>query len=146
MPLTRTPHWDTRGYHQFLLTNHRSPFVWGQHDCCTFAANAIQSFTNVDIATDFRGKYTDEASAFALIKTITGGTTVADALAYCANKHDLIEHPHALQAKRGDLVAINNVGTLIAGLVHLNGRHVVTVNENGLVRLPITAVVRSWGV
>lgn len=146
MPLTRTPHWDTREYHQFLLANHKTPFKFGTFDCCLFPANAIQAFTGTDIADSFRGKYTDEKSAFSLIKTITGGTTVADALAYCANKHGLVEHPHPLLAKRGDLVAINNAGTLIAGLVHLNGRHVVTVNENGLVRLPITTVTRSWGV
>jgi hypothetical protein len=49
-------------------------------------------------------------------------------------------------AKRGDLVIIDNAGTLIAGVVHLNGRHVVSVSETGLVRLPITNVVRAWSL
>ena len=49
-------------------------------------------------------------------------------------------------AKRGDLVVIQNGTTFIAGVVHLNGRHVVSMSEKGLVRLPITKVVRSWGV
>jgi hypothetical protein len=111
-----------------------------------YPANAIQSFTGVDIAEDFRGKYHDEASAFALIKTITGGTTVADAAAYCANKHGLHEYAYPLMARRGDLVVIKNGDTLIAGVVHLNGRHVISVSQTGLVRLPITSVVRAWSV
>ncbi len=34
----------------------------------------------------------------------------------------------------------------IAGIVHLNGRHIVTVAEGGLVRLPITKVQRAWAI
>jgi hypothetical protein len=146
MPLTRTPHWAEREFHSYLLAAKDKPFVWGQHDCCTAAANAIESFTGVDLAADFRGKYDDEASAFGLIKSVTGGTTVADAAAYCASKHGLVERPKPLFAQRGDLVVIDNAGTLIAGVVHLNGRHVVSVSEHGLVRLPITRVTRSWAV
>jgi hypothetical protein len=146
MPLKRTPHWATREFHDYLLAAKDRPFEWGQHDCCLSAANAIQSFTGVDLASDFRGLYTDEASAFALINTVTGGTTVADAAAYCANKHGLVERPKPLFAQRGDLVVIANGDTLIAGVVHLSGRHVVSVNDGGMVRLPISKVTRSWAV
>jgi len=146
MPLQKHEHWDTESFHDFLLAHATSPFIWGQNDCCLFAANAIESFTGTDIADDFRGKYTNHDSAFALIETLTGGTTVADAAAHCAAKHGLVEHQYPLMAKRGDLVVIANGDTLIAGVTHLNGRHVVTVTESGLVRLPITKVVRSWAV
>jgi hypothetical protein len=144
--MKRTQHWDTQEYNTHIKEHAIDAFGWGVNDCCMFPANAIQAFTGVDIASDFRGKYSDEASAFALIKTITGGTTVADAAAYCANKHGLIEYQHPLMAKRGDLVVIQNGDTLIAGIVHLNGRHVISVSQSGLVRLPITSIVRSWSV
>src|SRR3984885_8915801 len=120
MPLKRHKHWDTRMFHQFLLDSATTPFEWGTHDCCLYAANAIQSFTGIDLADDFRGKYADQLSAFRLVSSLTGGTTVADAAAYCANKHGLAEHTHPLMAKRGDLVVIDIDGTLIAGVVHLN--------------------------
>jgi hypothetical protein len=146
MPLTRTPHWATREFHTFLIERAHTLFAWGLNDCCMFASNAIQSFTGTCIADDFRGKYDSEESAFALIHEVTGGVTVADAAAYCATKHGLVEYTHPLMAKRGDLVVIGNGSTLIAGVVHLNGRHVVTVTEDGLVRLPISKITRSWSV
>jgi hypothetical protein len=130
----------------FLKQAKSTPFKWGSNDCCLFAANAVLAITGTDLADDFRGKYTDEASAFALIKTVTGGTTVADAAAYCAKKHNLTEYAHPLMAKRGDLVVISNAGNLIAGVVHLNGREVVSVNDQGMVRLPITSITRSWSI
>lgn len=146
MALKRTEHWATRELHQFLLARAQNPFVWGINDCCLFPADAIHAFTGVDLADDFRGKYHDEASAFALIKTVTGGTTAADAAAYCAAKHGLAEWKSPLLARRGDLVVLKNGSTLIAGIVHLNGRHVVTVGETGLLRLSIRAVTRAWAV
>ncbi|MGC1781755.1 MAG: hypothetical protein WA708_04490 [Acidobacteriaceae bacterium] len=146
MPLKRTEHWATREYHKFLLARAKTPFAWGTNDCCLFPADAIEAFTGVDLASDFRGKYHDEASAFALIKSVANGTTVADAAAYCAAKHGLAERKYPLMAQRGDLVTIENAGSLIAGIVHLNGRHVVSVGASGLLRMPITNVKRAWAV
>jgi hypothetical protein len=160
--ITRQPHWDTRGLHAFLLARATAPFVWGANDCALFAADAIEAMTGVDIAADFRGsdgrgKYHDEASAFALIHSVTGGTTVADAAAHCAAQHGLVEWllPHSpgtvpvpgpLLARRGDLVVLPDAGRLIAGVVHPNGRDVAVVGEAGLKRIPVTTVTRAWHV
>ncbi|HEV2463539.1 MAG TPA: hypothetical protein VGT04_07030 [Acidobacteriaceae bacterium] len=146
MPLTRTPHWATREFHQFLVARAREPFAWGKNDCCLFVADAIQSFTGVDLADDFRGKYSDEASAFALIKSVTGGSTVADAALHCAKTHGLHEWEHPLQAQRGDLVIVQNAGQIISGIVHLNGRTVAVVGPAGLKLIPIGNIARSWHV
>ncbi|HLH35992.1 MAG TPA: hypothetical protein VKX41_15070 [Alloacidobacterium sp.] len=144
--LTRKKHWDTRAFHDFLMSRAATPFQWGVHDCALFAADGIQAITDVDIAADFRGKYTDEAGAFAAIKSIAGGATVADAAAYCMHKRGIPELQHPLMAQRGDLVVVNESGRLIAGLVHLSGRHIVVAGEDGLKRLPITSIVRAWHV
>jgi hypothetical protein len=146
MPLKRTEHWATRELNQFLTTNVNAPFVWGVFDCCLMPADAIKAMTGIDIADDFRGKYKDQASAFALIKSVTGGTTVADAAAHCASKHGLKEWSHPLLAKRGDLVVLRDAAELIAGIVHLNGRHAISVGPSGLKRIPLTAVTRAWTV
>lgn len=146
MAIQRRQNWDTQHFHQFLLDHANKPFAWGSHDCALFAANAVEAITGVDIAADFRGKYTTQLGALRTISKITDGSTVTDAVAHCAEKHGLVEHVHPLMAKRGDLVIIDNAGTLIAGVVHLNGRHVVSASETGLVRLPITNIVRAWSL
>lgn len=151
MPLTRTPHWATREFHDFLVARANTPFAWGTNDCCLFPADAIQAFTGVDLAADFRGKYSTEWGALALIKTVTGGSTVEDAAAYCARKHGLVEwvrggRPAPLFAQRGDLVVLNDDGNLIAGVVHLKGTHAVTVGAEGLKLLSIRAIKRAWKV
>lgn len=146
MPLTRTDHWATREFHDFLMSRHKMPFAWGTNDCCMFVADAIKSFTGVDIADDFRDRYTDAASAFQTIKSVTGGTTVADAAAHCASKHGLQELSSPLLAQRGDLVLVQEGSELIAGIVHLSGRHIAVVGEEGLKRKPITEAKRAWRV
>jgi hypothetical protein len=145
MSLKRQKFWETRGFHKFLLSRAQAPFAWGTNDCALFAADGIQAITGVDIASDFRGKYTDEASAFALIKTVCSGATVADAAVYCAGKHNFAEWKYPLMARRGDLVVFTApTGALVAGLVHLSGRHIVAVGEGGLYRFPISKVLRAW--
>jgi cell wall-associated NlpC family hydrolase len=100
----------------------------------------------VDIAADFRGTYTDLASSRAAIKKIANGTTVADAAAHCAAKHGLNELVHPLMAQRGDLVVAQDGDNLIAGVVHLNGRHVAVAGAKGLQRLSIRSIQRAWRV
>lgn len=138
-------HWATRAYHEFLRERARAPFAWGENDCALFAADGVRAITGVDIAADFRGKYSDEKGALALIKQLTGGSTVADAAAWCAQKHGLTEWKHPKCAQRGDLVVFEAAGSaLVAGLVHLNGAHLVAVGEAGLFRFPISKVLRAW--
>jgi hypothetical protein len=147
----RADHWATRAFHDFLLARANAPFAWGSHDCALFAADGVLAITGIDIAADFRGKYTDETTAFEAIKTVCGGETVEDAAAWCAAKHNMPEWPHRLQARRGDLVVLEDPDVpgqvrLIAGLVHLSGRHIVAAGELGLKRIPIEQIKRSWHV
>src|SRR5579885_53129 len=123
--------WDTRLFHDFLMARANTPFQWGANDCALFAADGIESITGVDIAADFRGKYTDEESAYAAVKSICGGSTVADAAAWCAQKFGIAELQHPLMAQRGDLAVVNHAGRLMAGLVHLSGRHIVIPGDQG---------------
>jgi hypothetical protein len=152
MALKKHDHWHTRAFDTFLRERAEMPFAWGSNDCALFAADAILANTGTDIAADFRGKYTTQLGALRTIQEVTGGTSVADAAAYCAVKHGLTEHIHPLMAQRGDLVVIDNGGNLIAGVIHLNGMHAISVSETGLVRLPIADlngkpnIVRAWSI
>jgi hypothetical protein len=144
--LTRLQHSHTRAYNEFLLDRARVPFVWGSTDCALFAADGILAQTGIDIAAEFRGRYHDQSGAFAAIKEITGGTTVADAAAWCAAKFGMEEWTYPLMARRGDLVTLDDGGNEVAGLVHLNGRDIAVVGDKGLHRLPIASVKRAWRV
>lgn len=146
MALTRLPKWDTELLPAFLYDRKDQAFKWGVNDCSLFAADAVQAITGTDIASDFRRGYTDHATSLAVIQSVSGGSTVADAAAYCAAKHNMPEYTFPLMAQRGDLVAADNDGQLIAGVVHGDGRHVVTVGESGLMYLPITQIKRAWKV
>jgi len=71
----RSKHWATRAYHQFLVNARSLPFAWGSHDCALFSANGIEAMTGVDIASEFRGIYTDETSAKVAIEKVTNWPT-----------------------------------------------------------------------
>jgi len=146
--MKRIEHWATRGFHAFLKSRANTPFEWGKHDCALFAADGIEAITGVDIAADFRGKYSDEASAAEAVKSIAGGATVADAAAWCAAKHGLAEWAHPLKAQRGDLVIYEDptTGSQVSGLVHLSGRHIVAAGPKGLIRISVSKVLRAWHV
>ena len=143
--MIRKPEWQEL-LHSFLVANVKQPFAWGTWDCALFSANAIQSFTGVDLAADFRGKYTDEAGAMATIKTVTGGITVEDAAVYAAKQHGLVEWKTALFAQRGDLVLYQGSEGLAAGIVHFNGIHCLFVTPTGLHKIPLRQCKRAWKV
>jgi hypothetical protein len=147
MPLGKREHYLTEHLPEFIASRLHAPFAWGSNDCALFAADAVEAITGVDIAEDFRGKYTTKLGAIKAIKEITGGSTVEDAAVYCAEKHGLKEHEYPLLAKRGDLVIVrNNLGEKVAGIVGLNGRHVYVPGDDGLVQFSILDVIRSWSV
>src|SRR5579864_5172264 len=123
--LTRVAHWDTRALYNFLRERAREPFAWGKNDCALFVADAVEAMTGVDIAAEFRGLYQSEEEAFALIRTVTGGEGIEAAAAWCAARHNLEEFAYPLGARRGDLVTLEDAGRVIAGLVDLNGRHIL---------------------
>lgn len=147
MGLQRTPHWARRELHAFLLARADEPFAWGKNDCCLFPADAILAMTGVDLAKDFRDKYSDAAGAMRLIAGVTGGKSVGDAAAWCAAQQGLVELEHPRCAQRGDLVTmLNGDGDEMAGIVGLSGRHLVTVGQPGLVTFSIEKVKRAWRV
>lgn len=145
--MTKREHYLEVHLHDFLLERQNVPFAWGVNDCAFFAADAIRAMTGTDIADDFRDKYNTEVGALRAIKKVTGGSSIADAAAYCAGKHGLIEHKYPLMAKRGDLVLVKNRdGDEIAGIVSLDGRYVVSPGDEGLVKFSIIEVTRAWSL
>ena len=141
--LSRSLTWDTKEFHTFLLERALRAFAWGRNCCATFAADGVLAMTGTDIMADLRG-YTNPDEAFRKIKAVTGGTSLEAAVEYCTKQYGLTERQHTLLAQRGDLVLYSDGSSLIAGLVHLNGRDVVSPGEKGLLRNPLTCIKRVW--
>ena len=95
--------WPSR-LNKYIIDAQKLPFVWGESDCCTFAAGAVIAILEdgTDYMEEFRGKYTTEKEAFKALKEFGGGT-LAEVL---TNKFG--EPITAAHAQRGDVVIYDN--------------------------------------
>jgi hypothetical protein len=144
--ILRKQNWQTL-LHAFLEARKRAPFAWGSNDCALFAADAVHAMTGVDLGADFRGKYSTQAEAEALMKT-TCGTADALALAvYLCAAAQFRPWPHVNFAQRGDVIVLKNPdGSHSLGVVGLNGVHALFVTEGGLRRMRTIDCVAAWKV
>lgn len=143
--MQRLPHW-AEALHNYLIANAKTLFSWGSFDCALFTAGAIEAVTGTDVATDFKGKYTDEAGAIATIKSVTSGSTVEDAAVYVAKKYELTELKFVLCAQRGDMVVFDGDEGVAVGIVHLNGTECLFVTAKGINKIPLKQIRRAWRV
>jgi hypothetical protein len=143
--LTRHGNWQSL-LQKHLESRRNEPFAWGTNDCSIFVADAILAHTGVDIAAEFRGKYTDAASAKEVIHTITGGFTVEDAAVFVAKQHGMKELPSVLYAQRGDMVILDTELGPAVGIVHLSGQHAIFTAQDGLHKVAVSKTRRAWRV
>ncbi len=58
----RYPDWPVR-LNEYIIQAEKKEFELGTHDCCTFAAGAIEAMTGEDPMPEFRDQYDDWQSA-----------------------------------------------------------------------------------
>ena len=116
-----------------------SPFIWGENDCCLFAADCVEIMTGIDLAGDYRN-YKTKAEALRLLKKYGGVAGIAEAI---AKQHSILEI-QPLNAQRGDvcLFDIGRGDTL--GVVA--GEHIFAPGPDGLVGFPLEQAVRAWRI
>ena len=73
------------------------PFAWGQHDCCTFTAGAVEAMTGVDPMPEFRGRYATAIGSARALRRFGHGTLAAT----LDTKFEGVSHS---LAHRGDIV------------------------------------------
>lgn len=73
------------------------PFEWGKYDCCLFAADVVKEMTGEDYAEPFRGKYTTEEGARALLDEKGGLVEYIDSV---------LPRKDVNFAQRGDVVLV----------------------------------------
>lgn len=124
---TRLDDWPER-LRDVLATADR-PFVWGEWDCCLFAATAVKAMTGEDFAAGF--EYTDKVSALRLLKDNGGVAGIASKF--------LAEKSVAL-ASRGDVVESDDA------LGICDGQWAFFLTETGLTKRATLDCVRAWAV
>lgn len=137
MMLPRVDHWE-RLLAAAIDTARAKPFVWGVHDCPTFAFETrMILICGEDVAALWRGRYT----------TAIGGERVMRRLGW-ASLEDMGRallgepRPSVLLAKRGDIV-LADTGL---GFGVCTGAQAVGVAPEGLVTVPLTSCRLAWPI
>lgn len=134
-PALAAPDAARQRFDALILERTGTPFAWGRHDCCLWAADCVLAITGTDPAADVRGTYADAAGAAAVLAGI-GGIETAGARAG--------EQIAPMFATWGDV-----------GLVVSDGRNTLAVcagagwlapAADGLALLPFNAAMTAWRV
>jgi len=122
-------------------------FRWGTFDCALAVCDGIKAITGFDPGANYRGKYSSEPEARALI----GSDLSSFAAQVCA----IAGFPEWLKnaiaspafARRGDVVLIevrDPAGAL--GTIDLSGRFAWCASERGFIRVPMRFWKRAWKI
>jgi len=135
--MARVEHWE-RLLAAAIDTARAKPFVWGVHDCPTFAFEVRMILTGgEDVAALWRGRYT----------TALGGARVMRRLGW-ASLEDMGRallgepRPAVLLARRGDIV-LAETGL---GFGTCTGASAVGMAPEGLVIVPLTSCRLAWPI
>lgn len=113
----------------------KRPFLWGEHDCCLFAADCAEAMTGDNFADGWRGTYVSEMGAKKAL--LRGGGSLEKVLA------KYLDEIPVKMAQRGDIAVVENAGTRCAGVIY--GGAVWVPGEEGLVCLRIKPL-SAWRV
>lgn len=136
--MTRYADWPSRLY-AALAAKQNIPFAWGSNDCLMFCADVVLAMTGFDHAENYRGNYSTEAEAQAIINTLTGASDVVGVI------DTLFKRVPVLQARRGDLVAatVSERGPSIGVCA---GGGCFFVGPGGLIQTPLQGCITAWRV
>lgn len=113
----------------------KRPFLWGEHDCCLFAADCAEAMTGDNFADGWRGTYDSETGAKKAL--LRGGGSLEKVLS------KYLDEVPVKMAQRGDVAVVENAGTRCAGVIY--GGAVWVPGEEGLVCLRIKPL-STWRV
>ncbi|HAS1199301.1 TPA: hypothetical protein I3816_004044 [Enterobacter cloacae] len=113
----------------------KRPFLWGEHDCCLFAADCAEAMTGENFADGWRGTYDSETGAKKAL--LRGGGSLEKILG------KYLDEVPVKMAQRGDIAVVENAGTRCAGVIY--GGAVWVPGEAGLVCLRVKPM-STWRV
>lgn len=132
--------WERRLHSRIELYG-RMPFVWGKFDCCLFVADCVWALTQKNPSLPWRGAYSDEAGAQAIINAAGGVAALAEkALAGIG----VTERISPTFGQRGDPCVFMREGRETMGIIY--GAQMIAKAPEGLARLPIDPSALCWAI
>jgi hypothetical protein len=128
----------------FICKRKDSAFKYGENDCCLFVADAVENITGVDIAEEFRGKYTSKVEAYRLLIKYSGGA-VEETFKELSKNYGF----HEISTKyagRGDIALVRGEMGDAVGIVDMTGERVAIPARKGLIYFPMEEIIKSWRV
>lgn len=132
MNLERTIGWESRLFN-YMQSKFMEPFAWGTHDCCTFAAGAIQAVTEQVV---FEPAYTSVFEAQTFMESVGG-------IEAWMTEH-FGEPAAPLQARLGDIGLLTLPDRELLCVVA--GHQVVAPGEEHSLFYPLTDCTKVWRV
>jgi len=128
--------WEQR-LHKVTVAALMNPFVRGQNDCCTFAADVILALTGVDHVSEFRGTYSDKRGAYKVLSELD-----------CRDVDDLADrylpNIEVSELQRGDIAMFEGEDGKF--LAVCTGYTCVAPTRIGLVHSPTQLALKAWRV
>lgn len=133
--MLRLPDWSPR---LFALVEARrlQQHAWGTNDCCLFCADAALAMTGEDVAAVWRGTYSDEAGAAAILEDKGGIEAFVTSI--------LGAPTGALCARQGDICLLQGKKGLLIGVCV--GAEVAAPGDAEQILFPLANALKSWKV
>lgn len=137
MILPRVDHWE-RLLASAIDTARVRPFVWGVHDCPTFAFETRMIITGgEDVAALWRGRYTSALGGERVMRRLGWASLEEMARALLGEPKQFV-----LLAQRGDIVVADSG----LGFGICTGASAVGMAPAGLVTVPLTSCQLAWPI
>ena len=135
--MPRTPDWERR-LAAAIDTARSKPFIWGVHDCPTFAFETRMILMGgADIAALWRGRYTTALGGARVMRRLGWASLAEMGMALLGDPRSTV-----LLAQRGDLV-LANTGL---GFGICTGACAVGMAPEGLMTVPLTSCRLAWQI
>jgi hypothetical protein len=121
---------------EFIESRRQLPHAWGMNDCCMFCADAVQTITGVDPAAAWRGSYSDQAGAEAILAEHGGLEAFVTSI--------MGEPTGPLCARRGDICLIAGPKGLLTGVCV--GTTIAAPGDVEQIMFPLSKAIKTWQV
>lgn len=121
--------WSTIEQHQ------STTFVWGENDCCLFAAKVVDAMCDSEFEKQLKEKYSDQDSAIRYIVE-EGGMEIAVS--------NYLGESKTGRAQRGDVVLFE--GALGETLGICVGSTIAAVSDSGVIYMPRSITICYWTI
>jgi hypothetical protein len=133
---TRKTNWQL-DFEKTVSEHKDKAFIWGEHDCVLWAANAVLAITGFDAAEGFRDSYSTALGAAKLLKDFGG----MEALVTTKLEREPVAPAFA---NIGDVLLVLQEGQPMLAIC--NGETMLAPGLDGLVALPTLSALKAWKV